>query len=49
VPLGAALGATMLFVGRSDFGAVVERLVLIVAVSWLVGSGLVSGLVRPAR
>lgn len=49
VPLGAALGATMLFVGRSDFGAVVERLVLIVAVSWLVGTGLVSGLVRPVR
>ncbi len=49
VPLGAALGATMLFVGRSDFGAVVERLVLIVAVSWLVGAGLVNGLVRPSR
>ncbi|WP_250005422.1 DUF998 domain-containing protein [Actinoplanes sp. M2I2] len=47
VPLGAALGLTMLFVGRSDFGAVVERLVLVVAVSWLVGTGLTAGVLPP--
>ncbi|HET6484406.1 MAG TPA: DUF998 domain-containing protein [Actinoplanes sp.] len=47
VPLGAALGLTMLFVGRSDFGATAERLILVVAVSWLVGTGLIAG-VTPA-
>ena len=43
VPLGATLGVTMLVVGRSGFGALVERLVLAVAVSWLVGTALLTG------
>lgn len=47
VPLGAVLGLLMLFVGRSDFGALVERAVLFVAVSWLVGTGLLLGAGRP--
>ncbi|WP_250030998.1 DUF998 domain-containing protein [Paractinoplanes maris] len=49
VPLGAALGLTMLFVGRSDFGATVERLALVVAVSWLVGSGVVTALTPASK
>ncbi|GAB2604818.1 hypothetical protein GCM10027087_52140 [Paractinoplanes abujensis] len=47
VPLGAVLGLLMVFVGRSDLGALVERAVLFVAVCWLVGTGLLLG-VRPA-
>ncbi|TDO32600.1 uncharacterized protein DUF998 [Paractinoplanes brasiliensis] len=47
VPLGAVLGLLMLFVGRSDLGALVERAVLFVAVSWLVGTGLLLGSGRP--
>lgn len=49
VPLGAVLGLLMLFVGRGDFGALVERAVLVVAVSWLVGTGLLLGLGQPAH
>jgi hypothetical protein len=49
VPIGAALGLTMLFVGRSDFGALVERLALIVAVFWLVGTGLTIALTPAHR
>ncbi|MCY1143033.1 DUF998 domain-containing protein [Actinoplanes sp. Pm04-4] len=49
VPIGAALGLTMLFVGRSDFGALVERLALIVAVFWLVGTGLTIALTPTHR
>jgi uncharacterized protein DUF998 len=48
VPLGAALGLTMLLAGRGTLGAVLERLVLVVAVSWLVGTGLLTALSRPA-
>ena len=48
VPLGAVLGLLMLFVGRSDVGAFVERAVLFVAVSWVVGTGLLLGVRRPA-
>ncbi|MBM2614467.1 DUF998 domain-containing protein [Actinoplanes sp. LDG1-06] len=48
VPLGAVLGLLMLFVGRSDFGALVERAVLFVAVCWLTGTGLLMGIRRPA-
>jgi hypothetical protein len=40
VPLGAALGLTMLLAGRGTLAAVLERLVLVAAVSWLVGTGL---------
>ena len=38
VPLGVALGLTMLFAGRGPLGAVLERVLLVVAVSWLVGA-----------
>ncbi|MBL7261092.1 DUF998 domain-containing protein [Paractinoplanes lichenicola] len=48
VPLGAVLGLLMLFVGRSGFGALVERAVLFVAVCWLVGTGLLLGVRRAA-
>jgi len=41
-PLGGVLGLTMLFVGRDPVGAVLERLVLTVAVSWLIGTSLLT-------
>ena len=47
VPLGVALGATMLITGRNTLGAVLERLVLVIAVSWLVGAATLES--RPAR
>ncbi|GLY07619.1 DUF998 domain-containing protein [Actinoplanes sp. NBRC 101535] len=40
VPLGALLAGTMLIVGRAPVGAVVERLVLLIAVAWLIGVAL---------
>jgi hypothetical protein len=46
VPLGAALGLTMLIAGRGTTGAVLERLVLVVAVSWLVGTALLTAAPR---
>ena len=46
VPLGAALGLTMLLAGRGTLAAVLERLVLVVAVSWLVGTAVLVD--RPA-
>ncbi|GAA2544489.1 hypothetical protein GCM10010435_11300 [Winogradskya consettensis] len=42
VPLGAALGLTMLFAGRGPVGAILERLALTVAVSWLIGMSLLT-------
>ncbi|WP_052359548.1 DUF998 domain-containing protein [Actinoplanes friuliensis] len=42
VPLGAALGLTMLLIGRGPLGAVLERIALLVAVSWLVGLSLLT-------
>jgi len=38
VPLGGTLGLTMLLAGRNAFGAALERLLLLVAVAWLVGT-----------
>jgi hypothetical protein len=38
VPLGGILGLIMLFAGRSEIGADLERVMLVVAVSWLVGT-----------
>lgn len=38
VPLGGALGLIMLFVGRGSAGATLERIMLVVAVSWLSGT-----------
>jgi len=38
VPLGGALGLTMLLAGRTALGAVLERLLLLVAVGWLAGT-----------
>lgn len=43
VPLGAALGLTMLIAGRDGLGAILERVVLVVAVSWLTGAALLTG------
>ena len=48
VPLGLALGLTMLFVGRGTLGAVLERLLLVTAVSWLVGTSVVTALRKVA-
>jgi hypothetical protein len=42
VPLGAFLGLSMLFVGRSALGAALERLILAVAVGWLIGTFVVT-------
>jgi hypothetical protein len=42
VPLGGALGLTMLFAGRGMLGAVLERLLLIVAVGWLIGTSVLA-------
>jgi len=47
VPLGVALGLTMLFAGRGPLGAVLERVLLVVAVSWLVGAS-VATVLQPA-
>jgi hypothetical protein len=47
VPIGAALGLTMLVVGRGPVGAVLERLVLVVAVTWLTGTAVALALSRP--
>jgi hypothetical protein len=38
VPLGGWLGLIMLFVGRGQLGATLERILLVVAVSWLIGT-----------
>jgi uncharacterized protein DUF998 len=38
VPLGAVLGLTMLLAGRDPLGAALERILLVVAVTWLVGT-----------
>lgn len=40
VPLAGALGSTMLIAGRGTLGAVLERLLLVAAVSWLVGTSI---------
>ena len=42
VPLGGALGLMMLFVGRSPVGAVMERVLLTVAISWVIGTALLT-------
>ncbi len=47
VPLGVALGLTMLFAGRGPLGAVLERVLLVLAVSWLVGTS-VGTVLQPA-
>jgi hypothetical protein len=38
----------MLFVGRGTLGAVLERLLLVTAVSWLVGAAVVTALRKVA-
>ena len=42
VPLGGALGLTMLFAGRGPLGATLERALLVVSVSWLIGTSLLT-------
>ena len=49
VPLGGVLGLIMLFVGRGALGAWLERLLLLVAVSWLIGTAVLTFLTDPAR
>jgi hypothetical protein len=44
VPLGGYLGLTMLFVGRGGLSAPLERLLLVVAVSWLIGTAILTNL-----
>ncbi len=49
VPLGAALGLTMLLAGRGQLSAVLERVTLVVAVSWLVGTSVAAATTGPPR
>jgi hypothetical protein len=42
VPLSAAVGLSMLFAGRGTTSAILERVLLVVAVSWLVGTALLT-------
>jgi hypothetical protein len=42
LPLSAALGLMMLFAGRGTTSALLERILLVVAVSWLVGTALLT-------
>ncbi|MFI5491096.1 DUF998 domain-containing protein [Actinoplanes sp. NPDC051859] len=42
IPLGGALGLIMLLVGRGSAGAILERIMLAVGVSWLVGTSLLT-------
>jgi hypothetical membrane protein len=44
LPLGATLGLTMLFAGRGPVGASLERVLLVVAVIWLVGIAVLTAL-----
>ena len=41
-PLGGALGLIMLLVGRGPAGAILERIMLTVGVSWLIGTSLLT-------
>jgi hypothetical protein len=49
IPLGAVLGLTMVFVGRGGLGAALERLTLVVAVTWLVGVAVIVALPETHR
>jgi hypothetical protein len=49
VPLGGALGLIMLFVGRGALGATLERVLLVVAVSWLIGTSAMAAAAGRAR
>ncbi|GGQ57904.1 DUF998 domain-containing protein [Couchioplanes azureus] len=42
IPLGGALGLIMLFVGRGQAGAILERIMLAVAASWLIGTSILT-------
>jgi hypothetical protein len=46
VPTGAALGLTMLFVGRGALVAALERVLLAIAVSWLIGTSVLLTVLR---
>jgi hypothetical protein len=47
VPTGAALGLTMLFLGRSTLVAALERVLLAIAICWLIGTSVL--LTRPEQ
>jgi hypothetical protein len=42
VPLGIAMGLTMLLAGRGTLGASLERMLLVISVSWLIGTSLLT-------
>lgn len=42
VPIGAALGLMMLLAGRGTPSAILERILLVIAVSWLIGTALLT-------
>jgi uncharacterized protein DUF998 len=46
VPTGAALGLTMLFLGRGTLVAVLERILLAIAISWLIGTSILLTVMR---
>jgi len=48
VPVAAALGLTMLLAGRGTTSALLERALLVVAVSWLVGTALLTTFTPPS-
>ncbi|GIM92237.1 DUF998 domain-containing protein [Paractinoplanes toevensis] len=48
LPLSAVFGLTMLLAGRGTTGALLERILLVVAVSWLVGTALLTASDRTA-
>ena len=48
VPLAVLVGATMLLVGRGPLGAGLERVLLVVAVSWLIGTSVLTVLAGAA-
>jgi hypothetical protein len=48
VPLAGTLGAIMLLAGRGTLGAGLERLLLVVAVSWLIGTSVLTVLAGAA-
>jgi hypothetical protein len=49
VPLGAALGLSMLLAGRGQLSATLERAALVVAVSWLVGTSVAAATASRTR
>jgi hypothetical protein len=49
VPVGGVLGLIMLFVGRSTAGAELERVLLVVAILWLIAAAVARTSADPAH